>query len=301
MRRRDDAIGVSPDLPAPTTSELLSDDPRRWVCLRCRTHNGLDTDVCASCGTSFEALLAEPPDVSVKRLRGISALGREIALLLGLFTLWRVVGSVSILSERSAFDRGRWLWRLERTLHLPSELSLQKQVLPHAVLVQVLNVFYLAAHIGGMAALLIWLYARHRDRYRRWRNVVVAFTGVSLVVQFVSVAPPRLLSELGFVDTARKFGQSAYDHLGSGLVDQLSTMPSVHVGWAVIACLAVIRVSRSRWRWLAIAHPVLTCYAVVVTANHFWLDGVAALALVAAALPLAAWPRNRGPALPDPA
>ena len=292
---------MSPELPVPTPSDVLSDDARRWVCVRCRAHNGLGADVCTSCGTSFEALLADPPDVAVKRLRGISALGREIALLLGLFTLWRVVGSVSILSESSAFDRGRWLWRLERTLRLPSELSLQKQVLPQAVLVQVLNVFYLAAHIGGMAALLIWLYARHRDQYRRWRDLVVAFTGVSLVVQFVSVAPPRLLTELGFVDTARKYGQSAYDHLGSGLVDQLSSMPSVHVGWAVIACLAVIRVSRSRWRWLAIAHPVLTCYAVVVTANHFWLDGVAAVALVAASLPLTARPKNRGPALPDPA
>ena len=292
---------MSSDLPAPTSSDLLPDDARRWVCVRCRATNALETDTCASCGTSFEALLADSPDVAVKRLRGVSALGREIALLLGLFTLWRVVGSVSILSESSAFDRGRWLWRVERTLHLPSELSLQKQVLPHAVLVQVLNVFYLAAHIGGMAALLIWLYVRHRDQYRRWRNVVVAFTGVSLVVQFVSVAPPRLLAELGFVDTAREFGQSAYDHLGSGLVDQLSSMPSVHVGWAVIACLAVIRVSRSRWRWLAIAHPVLTCYAVVVTANHFWLDGVAAVALVVAALPLTVRPKNRGPALPDPA
>lgn len=295
---------MSLDLPAPTSSDLLADDARRWVCVRCRAHNGLGADVCASCGTSFEALLADPPDVAVRRLRGLSALGREIALLLGLFTLWRVVGSVSILSESSAFDRGRWLWRFERALHLPSELTLQRQLVSHVVVVQVLNGFYLAAHIGGMAALLIWLYVRHREQYRRWRNVVVAFTGVSLVVQVVSVAPPRLLTDLGFVDTARKYGESAYDHLGAGLVDQLSSMPSVHVGWALIACLAVIRVSRSRWRWLAIAHPVLTGYTVVVTANHFWLDGVAAAALVALAvraLPLAVRPIDGRPALPDQA
>ncbi len=299
-RRGDDATEVT-DLPVPAPSELLTDDVRRWVCVRCRAQNGLATDSCATCGTSFETLLSEPPDVAVKRLRGLSALGREIALLVGLFTLWRIVGSVSILSESSAFDRGRWLWRFERTLHLPNELSLQRQVLAHKAIVESLNVFYLAAHIGGMAALLIWLYVRHRDRYRRWRNVVVAFTGVSLLVQFVSVAPPRLISELGFVDTAEKYGQSAYDHLGSGLVDQLSSMPSVHVGWALIGCLAVIRVSRSRWRWLAIAHPALTGYAVVVTANHFWLDGVVAAVLVAAVVPLTARLKNRRPALPDPA
>jgi PAP2 superfamily protein len=295
---------VSHDLTAPPASGLFSDDARRWVCVRCRAQNELDADTCATCGTSLEALLAEPAGAGVERLRGISALGREIALLLGLFTLWRLVGSVSLLSETSAFDRGRWLWRLERALHLPSELTMQQQVLPHKLLVQTLNVFYLAAHIGGLAALLIWLYARHRAEYRHWRNVVVGFTGISLLVQFVSVAPPRLLTELGFVDTAHKYGQSAYDHLGRGLVDQLSSMPSVHVGWAIIGCLAVIRVSLSRWRWLAIAHPVVTCYAVVVTANHFWLDGLAAAALVVLVtrvLPLAARRIDGRPALPDEA
>jgi hypothetical protein len=271
------------------------------VCVRCGARNGLDADSCVTCGTSFEALLADPPDAAVRRLRGLSALAREAGLLLGLFVLWRVVGSVSLLSESGAFDRGRWLWRVERALHLPSELALQKQLLPHPAVVQLVNVFYLAAHIGGMAALLIWLYARHRDHYRRWRNVVVAFTGVSLLLQFLSVAPPRLLTELGFVDTAREYGQSAYDHLGSGLVDQLSSMPSVHVGWAVIAGLAVVRVSQSPWRWLAIAQPALTCYAVVVTANHFWLDGVVACVVVAAVAPLTARVMNRRPALPDQA
>jgi len=56
------------------------------------------------------------------------------------------------------------------------------------------------------------------------------------------------------------------------------------VGWALIVAFAVITVSRSRWRWLAAGYPLLTLLAVVVTANHFWLDGVAAAVLVAAAL-----------------
>jgi hypothetical protein len=53
------------------------------------------------------------------------------------------------------------------------------------------------------------------------------------------------------------------------------------VGWALIVALAVITVSRSRWRWLAAGYPLLTLLAVVVTANHFWLDGIVAAALVA--------------------
>ena len=61
-------------------------------------------------------------------------------------------------------------------------------------------------------------------------------------------------------------------------------MPSVHVGWALIIAIAVITVSRSRWRWLAAGYPALTLLVVVVTANHFWLDGIVAGLLVAAVL-----------------
>ena len=57
-------------------------------------------------------------------------------------------------------------------------------------------------------------------------------------------------------------------------------MPSIHVGRAVIVAAAVIALTRSRWRWLAILHPLLTSYAVVATANHFWLDGLVAVLLV---------------------
>jgi hypothetical protein len=48
--------------------------------------------------------------------------------------------------------------------------------------------------------------------------------------------------------------------------------------------LVVAQVSRSRWRWLAFGYPVLTVLAVIVTANHFWLDGIAAAVLLAVAL-----------------
>ena len=86
------------------------------------------------------------------------------------------------------------------------------------------------------------------------------------------------------VDTAVLYGQSVYSWAGGFDADEFSAMPSVHVGWALIVAIAVITVSRSRWRWLAAAYPVLTLLIVVVTANHFWLDGIAAGLLVALVL-----------------
>ena len=110
------------------------------------------------------------------------------------------------------------------------------------------------------------------------------FTGVSLLIQLITVAPPRLLASTGMVDTAVQYGQSVYAWSGGFDADEFSAMPSVHVGWAIIVAIAVITVSRRRWRWLAAAYPVLTLLVVVVTANHFWLDGIAAGLLVALVL-----------------
>jgi hypothetical protein len=62
--------------------------------------------------------------------------------------------------------------------------------------------------------------------------------------------------------------------------DQYSAMPSVHVAWAALVAVAVIQATRSRWRWLILVHTALTLYVVAATANHFWLDGVVAVALL---------------------
>ncbi len=204
----------------------------------------------------------------------------ESALLFGLYALWQFAGSFTVMGTSGALPRGRWLWDAERVLHLPSETALQRLVLPHPLLVQACNLYYDVLHFPLLGACLIWLYARHRADYPRIRTTVALFTGISLLIQLIPVAPPRLLASTGMVDTAVQYGQSVYAWNGGFDADEFSAMPSVHVGWALIVAIAVITVSRSRWRWLAAAYPVLTLLVVVVTANHFWLDGIAAALLV---------------------
>ena len=147
---------------------------------------------------------------------------REIGIVVGLFVLWRLASAISIGGDSGAFARGRWIWRLERTLRLPSELSVQNGLLRHHDLVQVVNLFYLAAHVGGLVVFLPWLFIRHREHYRQWRNVIAVFTGLSVLIQLLSVAPPRLLPQYGFVDTGALYHESAYQHLG-----QRSDRPTV--------------------------------------------------------------------------
>jgi hypothetical protein len=115
----------------------------------------------------------------------------------------------------------------------------------------------------------------------------------------------------GFVDTALLYNQSVY---GNGLaVDQLSAMPSVHVAWAVVVGWYAVKVSTSRFRWLAVGHTAMTVFCVVATANHWWLDGIVASVIVVMAAWLrvglshlgralaASWrPRAAGPAPAEP-
>jgi hypothetical protein len=255
-----------------------------WVCVGCRARVPMVENACTSCGRPFaEGLALEPPEARSNRGRWALVL-RELIALNVLFIIWRVVGRVSLFHAAGAFGRGQWIWNLERTLHLPSEAAMQRSVLPHAALSKVCNGYYEYAHAPLLVATLLWLLWRHRDHYSRWRNLVIAFTGVSLLLGFLPVAPPRLIPSLHMVDLAGRYHQSVYSGLGKGITDQLSAVPSVHIGWAVIVAAAIIVVSKSRWRWLALGHPLVTAYVVVVTANHYWLDGIAAIVVLGVVL-----------------
>jgi len=218
------------------------------------------------------------------RLAGIAVFAREAGMLLGLFALWTYAGSKSEVSLAEAVRRAAWIWHAERDIGLPNEWALQRVFLPHPLLVQALNWYYAVLHFPVLIGCLVWLFAWHRGEYWRVRTLVVLFTAVSLLVQFIPVAPPRLLPLDRMTDTGLAYGQSVYGpHTGID-ADQLSAMPSIHVGWALLVALVVVTTARGRWRWLVLAYPVLTTLAVVVTANHFWLDGVAAAALLALAI-----------------
>lgn len=130
---------------------------------------------------------------------------------------------------------------------------------------------------------LAWAWLRHHAHYVRIRNALIVTTGIGLVVHVVySLKPPRMMN--GFVDTAAVLGPDP-DELGiSGGANQLAAMPSLHVGWALLVALGVVATGTSNAKWLALLHPILTLAVVVITANHYWIDAVVAVAIV-----LAAW------------
>jgi len=231
----------------------------------------------AGLGAGAAALTVAPAG----RWRRYAPFLRETTMISGLYALWQLAGTLSVLGTSGAFARARWIEKAERTLHLPSEASLQHATTAKSsLLAQAANLYYATMHFGVLFVFLLWLWVRHRERYRPVRRVLALTTLVCLLIQLVPVAPPRLLPSAGYVDTAQQYGQSVYG-LGFG-ADALSAMPSVHVAWAVLVGWATLTIGRGVARWLGPVHAVLTTLVVVVTANHFWADGIVAVAVLVA-------------------
>ncbi|MCU1453646.1 MAG: hypothetical protein JWN46_1792 [Acidimicrobiales bacterium] len=209
-----------------------------------------------------------------------SALAAETALIAVLYVIWQIGDALPLAHNQGASQRGEQLYRWEQAWHLPSELTMQRWVLPHRYLAETCNVLYATVHGPALMVFLLWVFVRHRERYGHWRNTLAILTAFCLFIRFVRVAPPRLLPHLGFVDLSAVYGQSVYGPVGTGISDQFAAMPSIHVAWAALVGVGIVSVSTSRWRWLWLLHPVLTMWVVMVTGNHWWLDGLVAAALL---------------------
>jgi len=218
---------------------------------------------------------------------------RELAGVAALYGLWRIARELPLTRDEGAIERGRAIWDLQQRLHLPSELALQRVVLDHDALARFMNAYYAIVHVPALLAFLAWLWVRHRDAYPHWRNGLVVTTAGCLVIRYVRVAPPRYLPDLGFVDLATRYGLSVYGPNGTGVSDQMAAMPSIHCGWAAVVGFGIWRLAPRGWRWIGPAHLVLTFVVVAATGNHWWLDGIVAVAILAPTLVVDAHLRRR--------
>jgi hypothetical protein len=202
--------------------------------------------------------------------------------------------------------------QIERWLHLYFEPHLQDWYLdlPGRGLIRLWNVYYGIAHFVVTLAALMWLFRRAPERYALWRNTL-ALTTCLAVIGFAaySLMPPRLLDDpgefgacqiyaeqavaeasagetppacqrYGYIDTVARyggwisFGNDGYKDVSN----QYAAMPSMHIGWSTWTALVLVPLVRRRWaKVLAALYPVATLFCIIVTANHYWIDGVGGL------------------------
>ena len=188
-------------------------------------------------------------------------------------------GSASV-SETLAFRNARRIIRWEELLGMYHEEAIQDAVIGGGrLLMSFWNLFYGTFHFLVTIGVLVLLFRRAPERYRRWRNVLAATTALALVgFALYPLMPPRLLPPAyGYVDSLKVFGSPwSFDSSAmQKLSNQYAAMPSLHFAWALWCGLAVVPALRRNWsKAMAVLYPILTLFAIVVTGNHFWLDAV---------------------------
>ena len=229
---------------------------------------------------------------------------RELVLITAVYGTYTLVrnrfGSARLDtgSRESAFRNAVRVIDLERAMRIFHELTVQQFFLDTPA-IPFFNLYYGIAHFAVTIAVLVWLLVKRPTNFRRWRSALLLTTVLGVVgYSAMPLMPPRLLNAGGrygseattevadytFTDTLRSDeGAWSFD---SGPVDQLSNqyaaMPSLHIAWSVwCACVIIACSRRRRLRWLALTHPVVTLIAIVSTANHFFLDAVGGLAVLA--------------------
>ena len=206
---------------------------------------------------------------------------RNFLLLLGLWLAYNLVRVTAGDELGYAVAHSTSIQQLQSSIGLPHEASVQALFVNHPGFVQAANIYYMWAHFPVTAIFLVWAWGWHRREYAAIRNTLIAVTSAGLFLHVVyPLLPPRKLP--GFIDTGLTFGPSPYDHGASEAANQLAAMPSLHVGWALLVALSVIAVTGYRFRFLALAHPIVTTFVVVLTANHYWTDAIVAIVLVLA-------------------
>jgi hypothetical protein len=234
---------------------------------------------------------------------------REALTVFVLYEVYSLIRNVSEGTKAEAYHHARQLMDWQHTLGINHEATLQSWALHSKPLIIFLNYVYGSLHFIITAGVVIWLYRRHPNVYPRWRNTL-AFTTVLALVGFVfwPLMPPRLLATAGhgtygFVDTLAKY--PTFWSFDSGAMNKISNqyaaMPSLHFGWSLFcACALAPRLRRRGLQVAAALYPLLTLSAIVLTANHYFLDAVGGAVVFSAGYGISRRVTRRGPVLTDP-
>src|SRR3954469_23947792 len=221
----------------------------------------------------------------------------DAARQLGLFVLaelsYEAVRGISDGARASAFVNGQNVIDFERGTHTFFEPNLQAFFLGHRWAIDFANFMYMNSHFVVTTAFLVWLYLFRNQNFYFVRNMFMVAMGLAVVgYALLPTAPPRMFDQ--FTDTITQYSQVNHDSaLVKLFINPYAAIPSMHVAFSTMIGVTGVVISRHTiTRVLWAAYPFLVFWVVVVTANHFWVDGafgllVAALSAVTAAQILA--------------
>ena len=204
----------------------------------------------------------------------------DAALQFALFYLaysgYQVVRGITDSGRELAHANAEQVIEVERSIGTFFEPGLQQALIDHVPwIVDVANFAYLNSHFVVTSVFLIWLYLYRNDHFYFVRNMFMVAMGIALVgYTLVPTAPPRFFEELGFTDTLDMVSVNHDSALVQMFVNPYAAIPSMHCAFSLMIGATGALVSRHAIpRVLWCAYPVFVFFVVVVTGNHFWVDG----------------------------
>jgi PAP2 superfamily len=219
----------------------------------------------------------------------------EILLFMVALVVYQLSRALVIGDASDAVKHAVEVIDLEKAAGVFFESDVQRWMLDNLHVTKFLNHFYVWAHLPVTALFFVWLYRRRQTAYTFVRNAFFMANGFALAVFVVfPVAPPRLMSNEGFIDTLSIIsGIDLHGGSLSGWFNPYAAVPSMHFGYALmIGVVGAVLVRRLYIRMLLLAYPMLVFLTIVGTGNHYVLDALAGGAVMLAAFgTMAIWRR----------
>lgn len=217
---------------------------------------------------------------------------REIALVAtGLLVYFLVRGNVTERASHATHNAIAVI-DTEKALGIFWEPAMQHWILESTFQIKFWNWIYFWVHAPAIVLVGIWLLCRHHNIYRLIRNAFLVSAVIALVCYYLyPVAPPRLVTGYGFVDTMLLYSNTSYQAQSlKPFVNPYAAMPSLHFGWAFLLGAGIYAVMRdARGIILGTLLTLSMGFAVVLTGNHYILDAAAGFAVAVIGLVIAIW------------
>jgi hypothetical protein len=208
----------------------------------------------------------------------------EAAAVVALYGVYEAARGLVVGNAAEAERHARHLAATERSLHLLVEAKLQSDVHVLPGLTSMLAAAYVTLHVAVTAAVLLWLHERRPAAFPFVRTTLLLASGLSLIGFLAYLTAPPRLAAIGIPDTV-SHGPIDLNHgLVSSLYNPCAAVPSMHIGYALVVAVTLLRHGRrSVVRVLGALYPPFVLLVIVATGNHFFLDAAAGAITVAVA------------------
>ena len=175
----------------------------------------------------------------------------------------------------------------EQSLGIYQELAVQRWALDApGFVMEVAKFTYFQCQFTITFGFVLWVYVLRHYAYTLLRNAL--FTTFMLALPgyiLYPTAPPRMLPDEGFVDPLQTAALNQSGFLVTLFGNPYAAMPSLHTATAILVGSTGVLVTRHllvRLMWAF--YPALVVFSIVATANHFFLDAIAGVGILAVAL-----------------